>query len=93
MYVIKIFVYDSNMKVTFLDAFRKPLPPIIEGQHVENELDQNMRFYRESELRQICKEARQLRLSATDITVAMQEVNLYLAQLKNIAVEVREVKL
>ena len=49
-----------------------------------------MRFYRESELRQISKEARQLRLSATDITVAMQEVNLYLAQLKNIAVEVRE---
>ena len=86
---MQIFVYDSSMKVTF-GVSRKPLPPIIEGQHVENELDQNMRFYRESELRQICKEARQLRLSATDITVAMQEVNLYLPQLKNIAVKVRE---
>jgi len=47
-----------------------------------------MRYYREVELEHIRKDARLLRLNATDIKDAMMDIEMYLAQLKNIAVEV-----
>ena len=47
-----------------------------------------MRYYREVELEHIRKDARLLRQNATDIKDAMMDIENYLAQLKNIAVEV-----
>ena len=71
-----------------LPPHRKPLPEIIEGQHVQNELDRQLRFYRESEMEYIKKEATKLRESATDIHETLSEVEGYLAQLRNLCVEV-----
>ena len=65
------------------------MPEIIEGQQVQNDLDRQLRFYRESELEYIRKVATRLRESATDVQEALQEVEHFLAQLKNLTVEVR----
>ena len=69
--------------------FRKELPTPIEGQQVQNELDRQLRFYRESEMYHIRKDAAKLRESATDINEALAAAETYLAQLGNLAIEVR----
>lgn len=60
----------------------------MEGQHVQNDLDRQMRYYRDTELEHIRKSCLKLRESATDVTDAMGDVEGYLALLKNLAVEV-----
>ena len=55
---------------------------------MQNELDRQLRFYRESEMEYIKKEATKLRESATDIHETLSEVEGYLAQLRNLCVEV-----
>ncbi len=68
---------------------RKPLPNVIEGKQVANELDRQLRYYRETELEHIQKEAVKLRENATDVNEAMGEIEGYLGQLRNLAIEVR----
>ena len=64
------------------------MPKVQSNIHVQNDLDRQLRYYREVELEHICTEARKLRESATDMTEAISEVENFLAQLKNLAVEV-----
>ena len=47
-----------------------------------------MRYFRETELDHIRKEATKLREVATDVKEAMVEVETYLASLKNLQIEV-----
>ena len=68
----------------------KPLPQIQDGVHVQNDLDRQLRYYREVELEHMVKEAKKLRETATDMNEALTEVEGYAAQLKNLAVEVRK---
>ncbi len=70
---------------------RKPLPKITEGHQVENELDRQLRYYRETELEHISKEATKLREVATDVSEALNEVEGYMASLKNLQIEVSTV--
>ncbi|KAK2145131.1 hypothetical protein LSH36_700g01069 [Paralvinella palmiformis] len=70
-----------------VDDCRKPLAPVIDGQHIQNELDRHLRYYREAELRHMKQSAKKLRESATDIKEALDEVEGYLAQLNNLATE------
>ena len=66
----------------------KPLPQAEPGRHIQNNLDKQMQFYRELELEYIRNEATKLRENATDLSEALNEVENYLAQLKNLATEV-----
>ena len=66
----------------------KPLPAAIDGQHVQNELDRQLRIYRESELDHIVAEATKLRESATDVSEALHEADNYLQLLKSLSIEV-----
>ena len=56
---------------------------------MENELDRQLRDYRETELEHIHKEASKLREVATDVNEALNEVENYLATLQNLQIEVR----
>ena len=62
----------------------------MEGHQVENELDRQLKYFRETELDHIRKEATRLREVATDVTEAMNECENYLAALKNLQIEVQE---
>lgn len=73
----------------FCNAFRKPLPDVVEDFHMQNELDLQLRQFRLTELRYIVEEATKLRETATNIDEALVEVENYLASLKNLAIEVR----
>jgi hypothetical protein len=64
------------------------LPTPTASVHIENELDINMRGYRQTQLLNIATEARKLRDSATDITEALITIEGFIAGLKNFAVEV-----
>ena len=86
---------DSAWKAEFLKllcvvAARKPLSPVLDGQHIENELDRHLRLFREAELVYIGKSARKLRETSTDIKEALSEAETFLALLKNLATEVRQ---
>ena len=61
---------------------------MIDGQHVQNELDKQNLYYREGELETISKEASALRENATDINEALSEVENYLGTLDNLCIEV-----
>ena len=81
----------AQMDILYIPLARKPLPPVIEGQHVQNELDKQLQYYREVELKHIFKEARKLREAATDVSDVLGEVENFMAQLKNLAIEVRAI--
>lgn len=68
--------------------FRKPLPDVLDGFHMQNDLDIQMRQFRISEMTYIVDEAGKLRETATDIDDALTEVESYLATLKNLSLEV-----
>ena len=68
--------------------YRKPLPKVIEGQHIQNELDKQGQYYRVNELETIVREASNLRENATDINDALSEVENYLGVLDNLCIEV-----
>ena len=67
---------------------RKPLPEPKPGQHVSNKLDQLTASYRAGELEHISGLAANLQNSATDVVEALNEVENFLAMLKNLAQEV-----
>ena len=71
----------------------KPLPEPVDGQHVQNELDIQLRHYRETEMYHIRKTGKQLRDNATNVADAMQDVEGFLALLKNLAIEVLSLRL
>ena len=60
----------------------------IDGQHIQNDLDRQLRMFREVELHYIVKSARKLREMATDVNEALSEAETFLALLRNLAVEV-----
>jgi len=68
---------------------RKPLPDVKDGVHTQNDLDIQMRKYRISEMSYIVDEAGKLRETATDIDDALADVEMYLATLKNLSIEVQ----
>ena len=73
--------------VTFCYIHSKRLPEVEPGRHVANDLDRQLRSYREAELAYIHEEATRLRTTATDINEVLHEVENYLALLRNMAVE------
>lgn len=85
-----LFVYHLKVRIWSgsCNAFRKPLPDVLEDFHMQNELDLQLRQYRSTELRYIVGEATKLRETATDINEALAEVENYLASLKNMSIEV-----
>lgn len=65
------------------------MPDVVDGVHMQNDLDIQMRQFRISEMGYIVDEASKLRETATDIDDALAEVESYLATLKNLSVEVQ----
>lgn len=67
---------------------RKPLSLPQSGYHMENELDKNIRTYREIELKDITENAERIMNNATDINEALSEIENILERLKSLAIEV-----
>ncbi|XP_067138016.1 myoferlin-like isoform X1 [Centruroides vittatus] len=78
------FIYMMDDLLKDLD-FKLPEP--IPGQHIANELDNQLRQLRNEELRNIKKRAAELREKATDIEEAMSETEGYLKMLQSLCVE------
>ncbi|XP_023242600.1 myoferlin-like isoform X2 [Centruroides sculpturatus] len=78
------FIYMMDDLLKDLD-FKLPEP--IPGQHIANELDNQLRQLRNEELRNIKKRATELREKATDIEEAMSETEGYLKMLQSLCIE------
>ena len=85
-------IFDSTAQKQQLPSvipiYRKPLPQPQKGLHVPTELDLLTAKRRHAELVFIARKANDLRLSATDVDEALNEVDGYLTLLRNMAVEV-----
>ncbi|CAD5119914.1 DgyrCDS8495 [Dimorphilus gyrociliatus] len=66
---------------------QKPLPDIIKGQTVENNLDREIRIHRQRVLTDVREQAITLRKTADNPEQAISELEDYFEQLKNIALE------
>lgn len=73
---------------SLLLLYRKPLPEIVEGVHVPNDLDLSLRSYRKAELARIAQESSVLRSSVANIEQTLGDIDGYLNMLKSICFEV-----
>ena len=69
--------------------FSKKLPDSDPATQIETQLDVSLRKWRMSELSSIVDEVRQLRGSVTDVSVAVEELDIQLTTLRKLAYDVR----
>ena len=74
--------------IYFLSKPSVKLSAPVDGKHVTNELDRLMMSTREQVLAQVKATAKELRESATDVALALNEVENMASMLRSIAVEV-----
>ncbi|XP_052821675.1 myoferlin isoform X1 [Octopus bimaculoides] len=70
-----------------IEDLKKPLSLPQSGYHMENELDKNIRAFREIELKDITENAERVMNNATDINEALSEIESILERLKGLAIE------